>query len=203
MADFILLATADWDHPLWTNKQHLAMALNELVHRVLYVESLGLRGARPDRSDSRRILRRLRRGLRPPRRIRPGLWVWSPLVLPGGTSGWALRLNRLSIRVGLAVAVLLTGLRQPLLWSFNPLVHDYLSLAGFRATIYHCVDRVQAQPGMPAERLDAAERELCQRATVVFTTAPQLQEALAPFNAATYCFGNVADADHFAQALGG
>ena len=27
MADVVLLATADWDHPLWTNKQHVAVAL--------------------------------------------------------------------------------------------------------------------------------------------------------------------------------
>ena len=24
MADIVLLSTADWDHPLWTNKQHTA-----------------------------------------------------------------------------------------------------------------------------------------------------------------------------------
>lgn len=200
MADFILLATADWDHPLWTNKQHVAMALVELGHRVLYVDSLGLRGARSDQSDIRRILKRLCRGLLPPRQIKDGLWVWSPLVIPGGTSGLVLRLNRLSLGIGMAVVNRLVRLRKPLLWSFNPFVHDYLPLERFHGVIYHCVDRVQAQPGMPAERLDAAERELCRQADVVFTTAPGLQEALAPFNSATYCFGNVADADHFSTA---
>ena len=46
MADFVVLATADWDHPLWTNKQHTALRLVENGHRVLYVESLGLRPPR-------------------------------------------------------------------------------------------------------------------------------------------------------------
>ena len=41
MADIVLLATSDWDHPLWTNKQHVACALAELGHRVLYVDSWG------------------------------------------------------------------------------------------------------------------------------------------------------------------
>jgi glycosyltransferase involved in cell wall biosynthesis len=203
MADFVLLATADWDHPLWTNKQHVAMSLTDLGHRVLYVESIGLRAVRPDRTDARRILRRLRRGLRPPRRIRPGLWVWSPLVLPGGSAGLALTLNRLILRLGLAAAVRRTGLQDPLLWTFNPLVHTYLRLSRFRATVYQCVDRVQAQPGMPADLINTAERELCRRADVVFTTAPQLQDDLVPFNAATHYFGNVADADHFGRALEG
>lgn len=200
MADFILLATADWDHPLWTNKQHVAVALVELGHRVLYVESLGMRSARPDRADTLRIFKRLCRAFLLPRRIKDGLWVWSPLVMPGGTSGYALLFNQLSLRVGLAVMKMLVGLRRPLLWSFNPFVHYYLPLKWFHGTIYHCVDRVQAQPGMPVDRLDVAERELCREADVVFTTAPQLQDALSPINVATYFFGNVADADHFAQA---
>jgi hypothetical protein len=38
---------------------------------------------------------------------------------------------------------------------------------------------------------------------VVFTTAPELQSALAPLNPATYPFGNVADAEHFGTALDG
>ena len=46
MADFVVLATADWDHPLWTNKQHTALTLAAAGHRVLYVESLGIRPPR-------------------------------------------------------------------------------------------------------------------------------------------------------------
>ena len=51
MADVIVLATADWDHPLWTNKQHTAVSLAALGHRVLYVESLGLRPPRKGAAD--------------------------------------------------------------------------------------------------------------------------------------------------------
>ena len=72
MADVILLSTADWDHPLWTNKQHQALSLAEAGHRVLYIDSLGVRGARATRSDSSRILRRLSRSLWPLRRVHPG-----------------------------------------------------------------------------------------------------------------------------------
>ena len=89
MADFVVLSTADWDHPLWTNKQHVAAALADLGHRVLYVDSLGVRGPRVDRADSGRIWRRLRRGLRCPRKVRSRVWVISPLVLPGQVRGLA------------------------------------------------------------------------------------------------------------------
>ena len=201
MADFVVLSTADWDHPLWTNKQHVAVALADLGHRVLYVDSLGVRGPRVDRSDSGRILKRLWRGLRITRKVRKGVWVISPLVLPGKVRGLAALLNRLSLNFSLFVADLVLDLRRPLLWTFNPHTRAYLRLSRFQAVIYLCVDKIQAQPGMPVELLDAAERDLCVAANALFTTSPQLFAALGPLNPGSYCFGNVADARHFGQAL--
>jgi len=201
MTDFVVLSTADWDHPLWTNKQHVACSLSEIGHRVLYVDSLGVRGPRGDRSDAGRILRRLKRGLRGPRQVRPNLWVISPLVLPGQSSGVLGRLNRWSLGLSLFVADLILDLRNPLLWTFNPQTCHYLSLNKFHASIYHCVDRIQAQPGMPADAIERAEKDLCGSANAVFTTAPQLQQTLAELNAGTHYFGNVADAKFFSRAL--
>ena len=201
MTDVVLLSTADWDHPLWTNKQHQALSLATLGHRVLYVDSLGVRGPRADRSDSRRIWRRLRRGLRGPRQVRPNLWVVSPLVLPGRNSGLWGAVNRWSLAVTLFVADCWLDFRTPVLWTFNPQTRRYLRLRQFHTTVYHCVDRIQAQPGMPSAALDEAEADLCGAANAVFTTSPQLQAAIAPRNAGTHYFGNVADADHFGRAL--
>ena len=201
MTDVVLLSTADWDHPLWTNKQHLACSLADLGHRVLYVDSLGVRAPRGDRSDAGRILRRLRRGLRFPRQVRPNLWVLSPLVLPGQSSGWLGRLNRWSLGLSLFLADVALDFRGPLLWTFNPQTRRYLSLRKFHASVYHCVDRIQAQPGMPFDAIEAAELDLCGAANAVFTTAPQLQHSLSDLNAGTHYFGNVADAQFFGRAL--
>jgi len=92
--DVVLLATADWDHPFWTNKQHVAVAMAQLGHRVLYVESVGLRPPRLEGQDLGRIWRRLRRGLRPPRRVAEGIWVWSPLLIPAAYGGWKQSMNQ-------------------------------------------------------------------------------------------------------------
>lgn len=200
MADVVVLATADWDHPLWTNKQHTAVSLAALGHRVLYVESLGLRPPRKGAADLPRILKRLRRVLRLPRRVKDGVWVWSPLVLPGASHPLAQRLNRLLVRRGLDLARRWLGFRSPLLWTYNPLTLEVLSLSSFAGSIYHCVDRIQAQPEMPADRIERAEQRLCQAVNVVFTTAPELQASLASLNPHTHFFGNVADFDHFSRA---
>ncbi len=210
MADITLLATADWDHPLWTNKQHVACSLAELGHRVLYVESLGLRPPRQGPrgpsaakagSDRGRIWRRLRHGLLPPRQVRPGLWVWSPLVLPGAQAGLALRFNRLMLALGLGLWRRVLGLRADWLWTYNPMTLAVLKPRPWRRLIYHCVDAIQAQPGMPAAAIEQWEQRLCRRADAVFVTSPDLQRRLAPLNPLTRFYPNVADGAHFARAL--
>ena len=41
--DIVMFSTADWSTPYWTNKQHIASRLAARGHRLLYVETVGLR----------------------------------------------------------------------------------------------------------------------------------------------------------------
>ena len=94
--DCILFATADWDTPYWTNKQHTAAHLAKAGWRVLYVESIGLRPPKlGSGTDWGRIFRRLWRGLRGPRQVSKNLWVYSPLLVPfRHDHPWIRTLNR-------------------------------------------------------------------------------------------------------------
>ena len=200
MADFVVLATADWDHPLWTNKQHTALTLAAAGHRVLYVESLGIRPPRVGAADRTRIVRRLRRLLQLPRQRAARLWVWSPPVLPGGHSGKALQLNRMLLQGGLELACRWLGFSNPILWTYNPLTTLYLDPESFAGSVYHCVDRIQDQPGMPIARIEASEQALSRDVDVVFVTSPQLQISHRQWNRHILMFGNVADHAHFSSA---
>ena len=199
--DVVLLSTADWDNPFWTNKQHVACGLAGRGFRVLYVESLGLRRPSAHAQDLARIARRVRRTLAGPRQARPDLWVWSPLVLPLQRFAAVRALNRRLLSGSLARRLRRLGFRDPLLWTYNPLTTRLLRTERFERIVYHCVDDIAAQPGMPAAVLEAAERELTARADVVFTTAPRLQETRRRWNPATHYLPNVADFDHFSKAL--
>ncbi len=200
MADFVVLSTADWDHPLWTNKQHTALTLAAGGHRVLYVESLGIRPPRVGAADRTRIVRRLRRLLQLPRQRRERLWVWSPPVLPGGHSGKVLQLNRRLLQGGLELASRWLGFTNPILWTYNPLTTLYLDPESFAGSVYHCVDRIQDQPGMPVARIEVSEQALSQAVDVVFATSPQLQSSHRQWNHHTLLFGNVADYSHFSRS---
>lgn len=201
MRDVVVLSTADWDHPLWTNKQHVAMSLVDAGCRVLYLDSLGLRPAQATGRDLKRIAKRLWRGLRPPRRVKQNLWVWSPLVLPGGNGGLGLWLNRFSLAVGLGVTMTLLGFRRPWLWTYNPLTVSLFDLKTFSRSIYHAVDAVHEQPCMPRALIESQERLLCQRVDQVFVTSPQLERQLAPYARRIRFDPNVADQAHFASAM--
>ena len=200
MTNFVFLSTADWDHPLWTNKQHTAVSLASLGHRILYVESLGLRPPRKGRSDLPRIFKRLCHGLQWPRQVKPNIWVWSPLVIPGASTSFLKFINKLVLTTGLCLVRYFLRFRESILWSYNPLAFDFVSRSSFSSSIYHCVDRLQAQPEMPSGRIDLAEKTFCRAVEVVFTTSPELQRSLSSFNPNTFLFGNVADFNHFSRA---
>ncbi|HHT1096702.1 TPA: glycosyltransferase, partial [Enterobacter hormaechei] len=68
--DIVVLSTADWDNPFWTNKQHVALELANRGHRVLYIESLGLRRPSVNKKDLSRIFRRVLKAIKAPRKVR-------------------------------------------------------------------------------------------------------------------------------------
>ena len=199
--DIVLLSTADWDNPFWTNKQHVAVELERRGHRVLYVDSLGLRRPSASAHDLRRIVSRVLRGLRPPRQVRPRLWVWSPLVVPLQRYPIVRRVNRWLLSAGLSLWRRRLGIRCDLAWTYNPMTTTLFPTQSFDRVVYHCVDEIEAQPGMPAAEMAAAEAQLLRAADFCFVTAEHLRETRGRLNSNTHYFPNVADFEHFSRAL--
>lgn len=200
-SDILLVSTADWDNPFWTNKQHVAVQLAKRGHKVFYIESQGLRAPTATGKDLRRIWKRLKRGLKPPRQVRPGLWVWSPIVIPFHGKAIARKINRVLLQSGMRFWCALNRIKPSILWTYSPLTTELYDLDRFPLVVYHAVDDIKAQPGMPRETIARAEDDLSRRADVIFTSAPNLQEVHERLNPATHYFSNVADYDHFNKAL--
>jgi glycosyltransferase involved in cell wall biosynthesis len=109
--------------------------------------------------------------------------------------------NRRALTAALRARMRRLGFDRPLLWTYNPMTTRLLDLDAFQGVVYHCVDDIAAQPGMPADVLAAAEQELARCADIVFATSPTLAESRRHWNANTHFLPNVADYDHFASAL--
>lgn len=197
----VLLSTADFDNPFWTNKQHMAVQLAARGFRVLYIDSLGLRRPSARAQDLARIARRLRRAVAGPRQVRPNLWVAAPLVLPLQRYALVRRLNRALLSLALARQCRRLGFARPLLWTYNPMTTQLVSTTRFDGIVYHCVDDIAAQPGMPSAQLESAERELACASDVIFATSPRLAETRRRWNPETHYLPNVADFAHFSRAL--
>src|SRR5829696_1984412 len=116
--DIVCVGFADWDTELWTNQHHLMSRLAQ-GNRVLFVESLGLRQPQLAGRDLKRIARRLKRGLAPPRPA-DGLHVLSPLVVPLHRFAVVRALNRRLLPLLVRRAARRLRLRRPILWAYVP-----------------------------------------------------------------------------------
>lgn len=203
LEDIVLLSTADWDNPFWTNKQHVAVDLARRGHRVLYVDSIGLRRPSASARDIRRVIKRLRMAAKAPRQVKENIWVWSPVVLPWHSNGLIRAFNRVLFSVSLSRWLKKLGMKREWLWTYNPLTSEFLGLQSFQTSIYHCVDEIKAQPGMPVKTLEVSERRLSTDVDIIFTTSEKLTQTRKVWNDSTHYLPNVADFTHFNSALTG
>ncbi len=203
----IMFATADWDEPYWTNKQHCARSLAELGVNVLYVESVGLRNPKPgSKKDWRRLWNRLYKGLSSlvfgAPECAKGVFVLSPLLIPAGHRYTLTRtINRWLLKAEITRSMWGRKFIKPLVWTYHPFMLDVIDNINTAAILYHCVDDLAAVPGVNSQAFRIGEVELLKKADVVFATAPALAKHCEAFNANTHFLPNVVDAAHFGKAL--
>jgi glycosyltransferase involved in cell wall biosynthesis len=197
--DIVCVGFADWDTELQTNQHHLMKRLAR-ENRVLFVESLGLRRPQLATRDVKRILKRVRKGLRGPREV-DGLHVLSPLVLPLHSISAVRAFNARLLPWLVRRATRKLGISQPILWSYVPQAQALLEPLDPSLVIYHCVDDIAAQPGIDAASFRAAEARFAGRADLVLASAPALAERMRKLSANVLYAPNVADTEMFAEAL--
>lgn len=197
----VLVASAVWDTPAPVNVHQIARRFAARGHRVLFVESTGLRSPSARSShDLRRVAGRLRRVGSGPREVLPRLFVLGPLALPGSRSSWLRRVSGWALGVQVARAMRKLEMERPILWSFLPtglLLADRVSHRGF---VYHCVDDYAGNPGVDPERIAALEVGILRRANLVIATSPVLVERLGRLREDVRLAANVADTSLFSRA---
>ena len=197
--DIVCVGFADWDTELWTNQHHLMSRLAR-DNRVLFVESLGLRRPQLAGRDLARIVRRLRRGVAPPRAV-DGLHVLSPLVIPLHGNRFVRALNARLLPALVRRAARRLGLREPILWSYVPQAEVLIEALDPSLIVYHCVDDISAHELIDTASFRAAENRFAARADLVLASAPALAKRLRTISENVIDAPNVADTELFATAL--
>lgn len=202
LSTFIVFSTADWGAPYWTNKQHVADRLAKAGHRVLYIESPGIRPPQGNTRDILRIANRLKRAWTPPKQINDNLWVFAPLTIPLGYRFTAVKwFNAWLMRSIVHRWLNRHSQGNVIVWTYHPYIEGATEGLVTSSLVYHCVDDLAAIPGVDAATFRMAEGKLVRRADVVFTTSPYLQQHCLELGARNCVFErNVADIEHFSAA---
>jgi glycosyltransferase involved in cell wall biosynthesis len=198
--DICCLASADWREGMWVNCHHIFSRLAAAGHRVLFIESTGLRAPSAGAADVAKTARRAMRFLSGVWRARANLHVVSPVVLPWADRARVLRTNRRLLGLTVRRALRRLEMRRPVFWSFLPTGELVAEAVDPSLVVYHCVDDYAANPAVPAEMVRRLERALVGRADLVFATSQPLADRLAAFGKPTHCLTNVAEVEHFAAA---
>ena len=86
-----------------------------------------------------------------------------------------------------------------ILWYYTPMALPFTRGLRPKAVVYDCMDELSAFAGAPAEMRER-ERELLQRADVVFTGGQALYETKRHSHPNVHAFPSSVDVDHFARA---
>jgi GT2 family glycosyltransferase/glycosyltransferase involved in cell wall biosynthesis len=189
--DIVCLSHLAWEQTLFQRPQQIMRALSKR-HRVLYLGHI----------STRAYLRALAAGERSLLGGKCGdnLIYRNLPYFPFTKRFPRLRLWRYSCTTRHAVTLAREhGLRNPVLWVYHPGYAPFLDRLSARALVYDCMDQFTAFAG--ARSSDGAlEKDLIQRADLVFTGGKSLQRAKEGTNPETHCFPSGVDVRHFAQA---
>ncbi|RRB09315.1 glycosyltransferase family 1 protein [Larkinella rosea] len=91
------------------------------------------------------------------------------------------------------------GITDFIAWYYTPMALAFTDHLRPRVTVYDCMDELAAFQGAPPQ-LRQYEKQLIQRATLVFTGGVSLFEAKQPLHPSVHAFPSSIDTQHFAQA---
>jgi glycosyltransferase involved in cell wall biosynthesis len=196
----IICFAKDWSEDPTSNNH--VMRLLARRNRVLWLNSIATRAPKlSSGSDVSKIARKVRDFARGPVEVAPNLHVYTPLVLPFPHLPAAATVNHGIVRATLAVLRRRLGMDRYQLWTFLPTALPYLGMPGESLVVYYCTDEWSRFSYVDGARIGTMERQLCQRADVVFTTARTLYESKRAWNPETHLALHGVDHQHFARAL--
>lgn len=196
----IICFAKDWaEDP--TSCNHVLKELSR-TNKVLWLNSISTRS--PNLASGRdlgKIFRKLGAFFRGPKRVGDRMWVYTPIVLPFHHKAWAVRFNRVLLRMTLQILAARLGMRGFQLWTFVPTSADYVGHMGEQMVVYYCTDNWSQFTSVDGPKIADMVKRLSTKADVVFATSNPLVEGLRPNNPRTYLAAHGVNYELFAGAL--
>jgi glycosyltransferase involved in cell wall biosynthesis len=188
-----------WDYPNWTNKRQVMYRLGEQGHKVIFVD--------PTINFGKVLLTQFKKGFFNFKRLLLGykidenVLVYTPirflLLEKFYAKFFSQKINKLAKKH-------LNPEYKTVMWVYDvelPQLEVYLDNVNRDFLLYDCVDYYAGFPRYQTkeekEKILAVEKNLTQRADLVFATAPGLVERLKKYNSKTFYTPNVGDFELF------
>jgi len=189
----------DWHSENRTSSHHVATRLASAMS-VLYVASPGLRAPQASGRDLKRLVRKLFAALKPPTKIGERLWLCTVPQIPFRRLPGVDAINRLfgvwSVRRALRKA----GFHRRITWFVVPHPGFMAKHLGEELCVYYCIDDYAAHPGVDANLIAERDRELTEKADLVFVAPPALLESKRKLNPHTVFAPHGVDVELFGKA---
>lgn len=197
----IVCFAKDWSEDPTSNNHVMKLLARD--NRVLWLNSISTRTpSLTSRRDLGKIATKLKSFAKGPMRIDGSqLDVYTPVVLPFPHNRVAVRVNEQILRTSINLLRRRRDMDEFQLWSFIPSAAKYVGKLGESLVVYYCTDEWSHFSSVDRDKTMELERELCQRADIVFTTAATLLEKKQPYNPETHLALHGVDQAHFARAL--
>ncbi|RKF18794.1 glycosyltransferase family 1 protein [Alginatibacterium sediminis] len=173
----------DWQrHP--SSSQHVVTQL-AAYHRVLWVNSIGLRQPRLSLKDGKRIVEKLfsmvkarlfSQSNQPKSDLPQALIVLSPIVFPAPQSSLLRALNRQLLKWQVNRVAKRMGLQSRALWIALPTAVDIVGHLQEDNVIYYCGDDFSALAGVDHQHVTACEKELAAKANHILVASEKLSQ---------------------------
>lgn len=197
-----LVFSDDWgEHP--SSCQHLFKRISQ-KHRVLWVNTIGMRKPRPAMSDLKKALYKVRRMLNSSNDAGKdlsctGLTVCQPPMLPFIGLPGIRRINSVSVIRTIRSRLTELGMQSPILVTTVPNACDYIGKCGESKVIYYCVDDFTHWPGLENEKIRDMEQDLIRKSDLLLATSQKLYEKLFRSGKPTHLLAHGVDVDFFRQ----
>ncbi len=171
---------------------------------VLFINSLGMRTPSPGRSTQpcKRILRKLMSIAKGLRKVAPGMWVFSPLMLPPTSKSWARKINGRLIAAQIRLLLKIVGIHRWLTWVTVPTASDVLEALPDGVTFFNRSDVFSKFPEACGEFIKSCEAKLLNNSDItLYVNRKLMTEDVGPQNR-KYYLGHGVDYDQFVGAKG-
>ena len=195
----------DWDgHP--SSCQHLFKQIG-MSHRVLWVNTIGMRNPRFTWIDFRKALTKISRmftrmtPLGDASSGSPMVDVCQPLMLPFSAIGLIRQFNRHSVVAAVKERSRAFALERPVIVATVPNACDYVESFDCSHVVYYCVDDFSQWPGLQHDLVREMERRLIIQADVLIATSEQLYRRLAAAGKPVHLLSHGVDLALFGRAI--